>query len=226
MPIDERFRASMPRGLPLVKLGLFSGGDYQHSVAQDWNEEETCYLSLPLPIIAAITPMRLQYTMITLHTNFGDIQIELNIDKAPVSSRNFKKYCEDGFYDGTIFHRVINGFMIQGGGLTELMDEKETRAPITNEANRGLKNIAGTIAMARTDAPHSATAQFFINLDDNDFLDHTAKTNNGWGYAVFGKVTMGMDVVYKIAEVHTLSRMGHDDVPAETVMIERATIEA
>lgn len=169
--------------------------------------------------------MRLPYTMITLHTNFGDIQIELNKDKAPVSSRNFKKYCEDGFYNGTIFHRVIKGFMIQGGGLTELMDEKETRAPITNEANRGLKNLTGTIAMARTDAPHSATAQFFINLDDNDFLDHTAKTNNGWGYAVFGKVIMGMDVVYKIAELHTLSRMGHDDVPAETVMIERVTIE-
>ncbi|GAL15554.1 peptidyl-prolyl cis-trans isomerase ppiB [Vibrio astriarenae] len=137
--------------------------------------------------------------MITLHTNVGDIQIELNKDKAPVSSRNFKKYCEDGFYNGTIFHRVIKGFMIQGGGLTELMDEKETRAPITNEANRGLKNTVGTIAMARTDAPHSATAQFFINLDDNDFLDHTAKTNNGWGYAVFGKVTMGMDVVNQIA---------------------------
>lgn len=170
--------------------------------------------------------MRLQYTMITLHTNFGDIQIELNKDKAPVSSRNFKKYCEDGFYNGTIFHRVIKGFMIQGGGLTELMDEKETRDPITNEANRGLKNVAGTIAMARTDAPHSATAQFFINLDDNHFLDHTAKTNNGWGYAVFGKVTMGMDIVYKIAQVHTLSRMGHDDVPAETVMIERVTLEA
>lgn len=187
---------------------------------------ETCYLLLPLPIIAPITPMRQHYTLITLHTNFGDIQIELNKDKAPVSSRNFKKYCEDGFYNGTIFHRVIKGFMIQGGGLTELMDEKETRAPITNEANRGLKNITGTIAMARTDAPHSATAQFFINLDDNDFLDHTAKTNNGWGYAVFGKVTMGMDVVYKIADVHTLSRMGHDDVPAETVMIERVTIES
>ncbi|ORT50049.1 cyclophilin [Vibrio sp. qd031] len=164
--------------------------------------------------------------MITLHTNFGDIQIELNKDKAPLSSRNFKKYCEDGFYNGTIFHRVIKGFMIQGGGLTKLMDEKGTREPITNEANRGLKNTVGTIAMARTDAPHSATAQFFINLADNDFLDHTAKTNNGWGYAVFGKVTLGMDVVYKISEVHTLSRMGHDDVPAETVMIERVTIEA
>ncbi|MGL6312645.1 peptidylprolyl isomerase [Vibrio sp. WXL103] len=163
--------------------------------------------------------------MITLHTNLGDIHIELNKDKAPVSSRNFKRYCEEGFYTGTIFHRVIKGFMIQGGGLTELMDEKATRAPITNEANRGLKNTIGTIAMARTDAPHSATAQFFINLADNDFLDHTAKTNLGWGYAVFGKVTAGMDVVNKIAEVDTLSRMGHDDVPAEHIVIERVTVE-
>ncbi|MGR5117442.1 peptidylprolyl isomerase [Vibrio astriarenae] len=163
--------------------------------------------------------------MITLHTNFGDILIELNMDKAPVSSKNFKKYCNDGFYNGTIFHRVIKDFMIQGGGLTELMDEKPTRAPIANEANRGLKNTIGTIAMARTDAPHSATAQFFINLQDNDFLDHTATTNLGWGYAVFGKVSAGMDVVNRIAEVHTLSRMGHDDVPAETIMIERVTVE-
>jgi peptidyl-prolyl cis-trans isomerase B (cyclophilin B) len=163
--------------------------------------------------------------MITLHTNFGDILIELNMDKAPVSSKNFKKYCNDGFYNGTIFHRVIKDFMIQGGGLTELMDEKPTRAPIANEANRGLKNTIGTIAMARTDAPHSATAQFFINLQDNDFLDHTATTNLGWGYAVFGKVSAGMDVVNRIAEVHTLSRMGHDDVPAETIMIERVAVE-
>ncbi|WP_264876747.1 peptidylprolyl isomerase [Vibrio agarivorans] len=163
--------------------------------------------------------------MITLHTNFGDIQIELNMEKAPVSSKNFIKYCEDGFYNGTIFHRVIKDFMIQGGGLTELMDEKPTRAPIANEANRGLKNNIGTIAMARTDAPHSATAQFFINLQDNDFLDHTATTNLGWGYAVFGKVSAGMDVVNCIAEVHTLSRMGHDDVPAETIMIDRVTVE-
>lgn len=115
--------------------------------------------------------------MIIFHTTHGDIEIELNLDKAPVTSKNFKKYCEDGFYEGTIFHRVIKGFMIQGGGMNELMDEKPTRAPIVNEANRGLKNTVGTIAMARTDAPHSATAQFFINLDDNDFLDFTGKNN-------------------------------------------------
>ncbi|RDL29541.1 cyclophilin [Photobacterium damselae] len=163
--------------------------------------------------------------MIILTTNLGDITIELNLDKAPVSSKNFKKYCEDGFYEGTIFHRVIDGFMIQGGGYCADMEEKPTRAPIVNEANRGLKNTIGTIAMARTDAPHSATAQFFINLDDNDFLDHTGTTNLGWGYAVFGKVIAGMDVVNQIAKVKTTSKFGHDDVPCETITIEKVTIQ-
>ncbi|MGR5229097.1 peptidylprolyl isomerase [Photobacterium damselae] len=163
--------------------------------------------------------------MIILTTNIGDITIELNLDKAPVSSKNFKKYCEDGFYEGTIFHRVIDGFMIQGGGYCADMEEKPTRAPIVNEANRGLKNTIGTIAMARTDAPHSATAQFFINLDDNDFLDHTSTTNLGWGYAVFGKVIAGMDVVNQIAKVKTTSKFGHDDVPCETITIEKVTIQ-
>ncbi|WP_158136353.1 peptidylprolyl isomerase [Photobacterium damselae] len=163
--------------------------------------------------------------MIILTTNIGDITIEVNLDKAPVSSKNFKKYCEDGFYEGTIFHRVIDGFMIQGGGYCADMEEKPTRAPIVNEANRGLKNTIGTIAMARTDAPHSATAQFFINLDDNDFLDHTGTTNLGWGYAVFGKVIAGMDVVNQIAKVKTTSKIGHDDVPCETITIEKVTIQ-
>ncbi|EPT9248946.1 peptidyl-prolyl cis-trans isomerase [Photobacterium damselae subsp. damselae] len=163
--------------------------------------------------------------MIIFTTNLGDITIELNLDKAPVSSKNFKKYCEDGFYEGTIFHRVIDGFMIQGGGYCADMEEKPTRAPIVNEANRGLKNTIGTIAMARTDAPHSATAQFFINLDDNDFLDHTGTTNLGWGYAVFGKVIAGMDVVNQIAKVKTTSKFGHDDVPCETITIEKVTIQ-
>ncbi|WIH28329.1 peptidylprolyl isomerase [Photobacterium damselae] len=163
--------------------------------------------------------------MIILTTNIGDITIELNLDKAPVSSKNFKKYCEDGFYEGTIFHRVIDGFMIQGGGYCADMEEKPTRAPIVNEANRGLKNTIGTIAMARTDAPHSATVQFFINLDDNDFLDHTGTTNLGWGYAVFGKVIAGMDVVNQIAKVKTTSKFGHDDVPCETITIEKVTIQ-
>ncbi len=162
--------------------------------------------------------------MIIMTTNFGDIEIELNLERAPVSSKNFKKYCEEGFYNGTTFHRVIDGFMIQGGGHTEDMTEKPTRAPIANEANRGLKNTVGTIAMARTDAPHSATAQFFINLEDNDFLDHTATTNLGWGYAVFGKVTAGMDVINRIAKVKTTSKQGHDDVPCEPIIIEKVTI--
>lgn len=163
--------------------------------------------------------------MIIFTTNLGDITIELNMDKAPVSSKNFLKYCQDGFYDGTVFHRVIKGFMIQGGGFTESMQEKPTRDAIANEANRGLKNVIGTIAMARTDAPHSATAQFFINLDDNDFLDHTATTNLGWGYAVFGKVTAGMDVVNEIAKVKTTSKFGHDDVPCEVIIVEKVTIK-
>ncbi|WP_299018668.1 peptidylprolyl isomerase [uncultured Photobacterium sp.] len=163
--------------------------------------------------------------MIIFTTNLGDIEIELNFDKAPVSSRNFLKYCQDGFYEGTIFHRVIKGFMIQGGGHTKDMQEKPTRAPIVNEANRGLKNVIGTIAMARTDAPHSATGQFFINLADNDFLDHTATTNQGWGYAVFGKVIASMDVVNEIAKVKTTSKYGHDDVPCEAIIIEKVTVK-
>lgn len=163
--------------------------------------------------------------MIVFTTNFGDIEIELNMERAPVSSKNFLKYCEDGFYEGTIFHRVIDGFMIQGGGHTEDMREKETRDPIVNEANRGLKNTIGSIAMARTDAPHSATAQFFINLDDNNFLDHTGTTNQGWGYAVFGKVSAGMDVVNNIGKVLTGTKKGHDDVPLDTITITKVTIK-
>ncbi|PSW44250.1 peptidylprolyl isomerase [Photobacterium leiognathi] len=162
--------------------------------------------------------------MIIFTTNVGDITIELNKQKAPVSAKNFLKYCQDGFYEGTIFHRVIKGFMIQGGGYTANMKEKPTRAPIVNEANRGLKNVIGSIAMARTDAPHSATAEFFINVADNDFLNHTATTNVGWGYAVFGQVTAGMDVVNKIAKVKTTSIRDYEDVPKEPIVIEKVTI--
>jgi peptidyl-prolyl cis-trans isomerase B (cyclophilin B) len=158
--------------------------------------------------------------MITLHTNLGDITIELNPEKAPKTCANFKQYAEDGFYDGTIFHRVINNFMIQGGGLTADMKQKSTRAPIENEADNGLPNDTGTIAMARTSDPHSATAQFFINVKDNDFLNHSAKNSQGWGYCVFGKVTEGMDVVNKIKVVKT----GAQDVPQETITIERVTV--
>ncbi|OEE57077.1 cyclophilin [Enterovibrio norvegicus] len=163
--------------------------------------------------------------MIIFSTNFGDIEIELDMDKAPVTSKNFLKYCEEGFYDNTIFHRVIKGFMIQGGGFTAKMKEKPTRETIVNEANRGLKNVTGSIAMARTDAPHSATAQFFINLEDNHFLDHTATTNQGWGYAVFGKVTMGMDVVNNIGNAMTTRVAGHDDVPMDPIVIQSVTIK-
>ncbi|HEY9032666.1 MAG TPA: peptidylprolyl isomerase [Pseudomonadales bacterium] len=162
--------------------------------------------------------------MITLHTNHGDIQIELNSDKAPKTCENFLQYARDGFYNGTIFHRVIDGFMIQGGGFDKNMQQKPTRAPIENEADNGLKNEVGTLAMARTMDPHSATAQFFINVKDNSFLNHSGKNAQGWGYAVFGKVTAGMDVVEKIKAVKTGSHGMHQDVPAEPVVIESVSI--
>ena len=155
----------------------------------------------------------------------GDITLELDAEKAPKTVANFLQYARDGFYDGTIFHRVINNFMIQGGGMTADMEQKTTRAPVENEANNGLKNKTGTIAMARTNDPHSATAQFFINVADNDFLDHRAPTAQGWGYAVFGKVTAGMDVVEKIKAVATGTRGFHQDVPREAVTIERVSVD-
>lgn len=162
--------------------------------------------------------------MVTFHTNHGDIVIKTFADKAPVTVENFLNYCRAGFYDNTIFHRVINGFMIQGGGFEPGMKQKPTRAPIKNEANNGLTNKVGSIAMARTMDPHSASAQFFINVADNDFLNHTAPTTQGWGYAVFGEVVEGMDVVNKIKGVATTMRSGHQDVPAEDVIIEKAEI--
>jgi peptidyl-prolyl cis-trans isomerase B (cyclophilin B) len=162
--------------------------------------------------------------MITLHTNYGDIVIELDFEKAPKTAANFKQYVEEGFYDGTIFHRVIDGFMIQGGGFTEEFQQKETRAQIQNEADNGLKNTKGTLAMARTSDPHSATAQFFINVKDNDFLNHSSKSGSGWGYCVFGKVTSGLEVVEKIKSVKTGSKGHHQDVPKEAVVIQSAKI--
>jgi peptidyl-prolyl cis-trans isomerase B (cyclophilin B) len=162
--------------------------------------------------------------MIQMVTNHGTISIELDFEKAPKSAENFQQYVEDDFYAGTIFHRVINGFMIQGGGMTEDMNQKETRAPIENEADNGLKNLKGTLAMARTMDPHSASSQFFINVSDNDFLNHTSKTPQGWGYAVFGKVVEGMDVVEKIKAVATGNNGMHRDVPLETVFIEKCEI--
>lgn len=161
--------------------------------------------------------------MITLHTNYGDIQLELDFTNTPITAKNFLSYAQEGFYNGTIFHRVINGFMIQGGGFEPGMQQKDTKAEIENEADKGGSNVTGSIAMARTSDPHSASAQFFINVKDNAFLDHSSKDSNGWGYCVFGQVTEGMDVVNKIKEVATTSRAGHQDVPVDDVIIESVT---
>ncbi len=161
--------------------------------------------------------------MVKLHTNFGEITLELDAEKAPITVANFLQYVDNGFYDDTIFHRVINGFMLQGGGFDAAMSQKKTEAEIKNEADNGLSNNTYTIAMARTSAPHSASSQFFINVANNEFLNHTAPTSSGWGYCVFGKVTDGFDVVDKIKQVATTSLKGHQDVPASNVIIERAT---
>lgn len=163
--------------------------------------------------------------MIRMTTNKGVIELELDAAKAPATVENFIEYVKAGFYNGTIFHRVIDGFMIQGGGLEPGMKEKrDTRAPVKNEADNGLKNERGTIAMARTNDPHSATAQFFINVVDNGFLNHRSATPDGWGYCVFGRVTKGMDVVDAIKGVATTSKGFHQDVPAEDVIIEKAEV--
>ena len=162
--------------------------------------------------------------MIKLHTNFGTIGIELDHEKAPLTAANFEQYVKDGFYDGVIFHRVIKGFMIQGGGMDENMNEKATREPIQNEAQNGLKNDKYTVAMARTQAPHSASAQFFINTKNNDFLNHTDPSMHGWGYAVFGKVIEGTTVVDNIAKVPTSSRGYHENIPQKPVVINKITI--
>jgi peptidyl-prolyl cis-trans isomerase B (cyclophilin B) len=162
--------------------------------------------------------------MVELHTNHGVIKLELNAEKAPKTVANFLEYVKKGHYDGTVFHRVIDGFMIQGGGFEAGMKQKPTDATIENEANNGLKNERGSIAMARTNDPHSASAQFFINVADNDFLNHTSPTPQGWGYAVFGKVVEGQDVVDKIKKVRTGSKGFHQDVPMDDVVIEKAVI--
>lgn len=162
--------------------------------------------------------------MITIKTNYGDISVELDFEKAPISAANFLQYAKSGFYDGTIFHRVINDFMIQGGGFESGLKQKENGTPIENEADNGLSNVVGTLAMARTAVPHSATSQFFINVGDNHFLNHSSKTDQGWGYAVFGKVTDGMDVVNKIKTCETGSMGGHQDVPVNEVVIESVEV--
>lgn len=162
--------------------------------------------------------------MVTLKTTYGTIKLELDSDRAPATVANFLRYARDGFYDGTIFHRVIDNFMIQGGGFNADMKQKPAGDPIENEADNGLRNDFGTIAMARTMDPHSATAQFFINVKDNDFLNHSGKTMQGWGYAVFGRVVEGEEVLDKIRTVPTTSRAGHQDVPVEPVIIEVVTV--
>lgn len=158
--------------------------------------------------------------MILLHTNYGDIAIKLDTENTPKTSENFINYAKSGFYDGTIFHRVIKGFMIQGGGFNQGMTQKPTQNPIQNESPKAQKNKTGTIAMARTSDPHSASAQFFINVSDNHFLDFKSKEDDGWGYCVFGEVVDGIDVVKKISLVQTTSRAGHADVPIEDVIIQ------
>jgi len=164
-------------------------------------------------------------TKIIIKTTSGDIKIELYDDKAPITSENFKKYIESGYFTDTIFHRVIKDFMIQGGGFTAEMSEKDSMPPIKNEANNGISNERGTIAMARTPDPHSASSQFFINLKDNNFLDFTAETSQGWGYCAFGKVFEGMDILDKIALVDTGSYGAHQDVPKEPITINEIIIE-
>ncbi len=160
-----------------------------------------------------------------MQTNHGTIVVELDKENAPETCANFEQYVKEGFYDGTIFHRVIDGFMIQGGGMESGMNEKDTRASIKNEATNGLKNDRGTLAMARTPDPHSASSQFFINLKDNDFLNFRNETQDGWGYCVFAKVTDGMDVVDTIKGVATGNAGHHSDVPVEDVILEKVTID-
>ena len=202
------------------------------------NFKSTIFITFSLALIFMVTScadktdnikiekkMEKTMTKATIKTNLGDIQLELNDEKAPITVENFKKIAESGYYEGTIFHRVINGFMVQGGGLTADMSNKSSgTSPIQNEANNGLTNDRGTIAMARTMDPHSATSQFFINHKDNAFLNHTGENPQGWGYAVFGIVTEGMDIVDQIADVATGSSGAYQDVPEEVITIESVTV--
>jgi cyclophilin family peptidyl-prolyl cis-trans isomerase len=186
------------------------------------NQHRALLFSLTLLFFTLTTDVLAEPVKVLMKTSQGDITLSLNREKAPKTVENFLQYVQDGFYDGTIFHRVIKGFMIQGGGFTAEMTKKQTRSPVENEAKNGLKNKKGTIAMARTSAPHSATAQFFINHKDNSFLDYPG--SDGWGYAVFGEVIQGMDVVNTIAEQPTGVRNGMHDVPQNTITIEKVSI--
>ena len=192
-----------------------------------FNSRAAAFLSAVILVLASIgvaTANSGDKVMVEMHTSKGLITLELDAEKAPVTVANFIEYVNSGHFDGTIFHRVIPGFVIQGGGLESGMKEKPTQAPIENEADNGLKNVTGSICMARTNDPHSATSQFFINLKDNQFLDHTEKSPQGWGYAVFGQVTDGMDVVEAIAAVQTGNAGFHQDVPVEDIVVEKVTI--
>ena len=192
-----------------------------------FNSRAAAFLSAAILVLASIgvaTANSGDKVMVEMHTSKGLITLELDAEKAPVTVANFIEYVNSGHFDGTIFHRVIPGFVIQGGGLESGMKEKPTQAPIENEADNGLKNVTGSICMARTNDPHSATSQFFINLKDNQFLDHTEKSPQGWGYAVFGQVTGGMDVVEAIAAVQTGNAGFHQDVPVEDIVVEKVTI--
>ena len=192
-----------------------------------FNSRAAACLSAVILVLASIgvaTANSGDKVMVEMHTSKGLITLELDAEKAPVTVANFIEYVKSGHFDGTIFHRVIPGFVIQGGGLESGMKEKPTQAPIENEADNGLKNVTGSICMARTNDPHSATSQFFINLKDNQFLDHTEKSPQGWGYAVFGQVTDGMDVVEAIAAVQTGNAGFHQDVPVEDIVVEKVTI--
>jgi peptidyl-prolyl cis-trans isomerase B (cyclophilin B) len=175
-------------------------------------------------LLPALSPYLQVLEMVIVRTTFGEMKLELDAGKAPKTVENFLQYARDGHYDGTVFHRVIKDFMIQGGGFDTKMQQKPTRDAIENEADNGLKNDFGTIAMARTMEPHSATAQFFINVKDNDFLNHTGKNMQGWGYTVFGKVVEGAEVLEKIRTVPTASSAGHQDVPVDPVIIETVTV--
>ena len=191
------------------------------------NSRAAAFLSAVILVLASIgvaTANSGDKVMVEMHTSKGLITLELDAEKAPVTVANFIEYVNSGHFDGTIFHRVIPGFVIQGGGLESGMKEKPTQTPIENEADNGLKNVTGSICMARTNDPHSATSQFFINLKDNQFLDHTEKSPQGWGYAVFGQVTGGMDVVEAIAAVQTGNAGFHQDVPVEDIVVEKVTI--
>ncbi len=203
------------RKLACLVIGLIASGIIATATANNHAQESAEKES---------TSTEIKNTMITIKTNMGDIQLELDAKNAPLSTANFIQYAKDGHYDGVIFHRVIPNFMIQGGGFDAAMQQKETRAPVPNEANNGLKNDKYTVAMARTQDPHSASAQFFINTKDNDFLNFTSETSSGWGYAVFGKVTAGTDIVDSIEKVETGQVGPYGDVPKESIIIESVTV--